>query len=752
MTHIPHLIIDLALILCSAGVVTLLFKKLKQPLVLGYIIAGLLVGPNFKFFFSVTDITNVEIWAEIGVIVLLFTLGLEFSFKKLVKVGGQASITAFVQIICMIVLGYISGRFLGWSEMDSIFLGAILSMSSTTIILRAFEELGVKGKKFASIVFGALIVEDLVAIVLMVLLSTIAVSQQFAGSEMLQSILKLIFFLLLWFLAGIFFIPTLLKKTKKLMNDETMLLVSLSLCFIMVVLASQAGFSPALGAFVMGSILAETTQAERIEHLVMSIKYLFGAIFFVSVGMLINPSMLVEYAWPILIVTLITLFGKMLFTGVGALVSGQPLKQSVQAGMSLAQIGEFSFIIATLGLTLKVTSPFLYPVIVAVSGITTFTTPYMIRLSEPMNNWLEKVIPKRTLDALNRYSTGAQYINAESDWKIVLKAFVQVVVFNMVICIAIVLVFTRFVSPLFIIWGFWGNVLTAVLAFVVMAPFLYVLTARKIRKQAYTQLWLYKYNRGPIIGMEILRVAVGVILVGLLLDQIFSTITALVVSSSVLLVVILVFRRRLNAFSNKIEKRFMLNLNMRESMQQDASSVNSVNSVNHLLPWDAHMAHFDIEVDSVLVGKSLEKLALREKFGINLAMIERGERTIMVPTKDEKLFPFDRIAIIGTDEQIAKFGSEIEAANKAQVFDTSEGDVTLTQIKVNPWFPYLGKTIRESNLRVQVNGLIVGIERKGERILNPDSTMKFEIGDTLWIVGDKKKVKTVLGYPPPVKV
>jgi CPA2 family monovalent cation:H+ antiporter-2 len=377
MTHLPHLITDLGLILAVAGITTLLFKKIKQPVVLGYIIAGLLVGPHVSLIPTVVDDEAIKTWSEIGVIFLLFSLGLEFSFKKLVKVGGSASITAVVEIVLMIAVGYGAGIFMGWSPMDSIFLGAILSMSSTTIIIRAFDELGVRTRKFAGLVFGILIVEDLVAILLLVLLSTLAVSQQFAGGELLMQLLKLAFFLILWFLAGIFFIPTFLKRTQKLMNDETMLIVSLALCLLMVVLAVAVGFSAALGAFIMGSILAETTQAERIEHLIKSVKDLFGAIFFVSVGMMIDPKVLIEYAGPVLIVTLLTITGKFLATAIGALLSGQSLKHSVQAGMSLAQIGEFSFIIASLGLSLKVTSAFLYPIAVAASAVTTFTTPFL---------------------------------------------------------------------------------------------------------------------------------------------------------------------------------------------------------------------------------------------------------------------------------------------------------------------------------------------------------------------------------------
>lgn len=737
MAHVPHLITDLALILFSAGVVSLIFKKLNQPVVLGYIIAGLLVSPNFSLFPTVTEVDSIKIWAEIGVIFLLFSLGLEFSFKKLVKVGSTAAITGLFEVTAMLITGYFAGQFLGWGKMDSIFLGGIIAISSTTIIFRAFDELGLKAKKFTGTVIGILVIEDLAAVLLMVLLSTLAVSQKFQGGEMLASVLKLGFFLVLWFLMGIYLLPSLLKKLSKHISDETLLIISIALCLGMVLFAANVGFSAALGAFIMGSILAETTQAERIEHVVKSVKDLFGAVFFVSVGMLINPGILITYIGPVILLTFIVMLGKTFFVTSGSLISGVPLKQSVQAGTSLSQIGEFSFIIATLGLTLGVTSDFLYPIAVGVSVITTFTTPYMIRFAEPLNDFLNRVLPTKWLQVINEYSTGAQHINAESDWKKVLNQFFQVIIFNGVICLAIILVVTNFIDPFFTVWGKWGTVFTTFVAISALGPFLYMLSVRKINRQSYTELWLNRYNRGPIIGMEIARVALGVFLIGFLLDQLFSTFTALTIGVLVVVIVTVLFRRRLTAFSNKIEKRFIDNLYLRETMHVKSP-------FGHLLPWDAHMANFDIDIDSTLVGIPLEELMLREKFGINLAMIERGARKIMMPNKEDKLYPFDKITVIGTDEQIFNFKNTIETANSAQVFDQAEGDVTLTQLTVHPGFIYLGKSIRESNFRKCINGMIVGIERNGERILNPDSSMKFELNDTLWIVGDNKLVKALV--------
>lgn len=738
MQHVPHLITDLALILCSAGFVTLLFKRLNQPVVLGYIIAGLLVGPNFNLFPSILELESIQIWAEIGIIFLLFSLGLEFSFKKLVKVGNTAFITGLFEVSAMLAIGYYLGVWMGWSTMDSLFLGGIISISSTTIIFRAFDELNLKPRKFAGIVIGVLVIEDLVAVLLLVVLSTVAATNSIEGSAMVNAVLKLAFFLILWFVGGIFLLPSFFKKAQRLLSEETLLIVSIGLCLGMVLLAVQVGFSAALGAFIMGSLLAETTQAERIEHAIKPVKDLFGAVFFVSVGMLINPSVLVEYKWPVLILTLAVMIGKTMNVSIGALLSGQPLKQSIQAGTSMAQIGEFSFIIATLGVSLNVTGNFLYPIAVGVSVITTFATPYMIQFSEPLYGFVEKILPHKWRENLNRYSKGAQHINTESHWRNVLQSFLQIVLVNGVVLIAIILLFKNIVEPAMWVGGTIGSIITAVFALACMGPFLWMLTTKRINKPSYTQLWLNKYNRGPIIVLEITRVVMGVVLVGFLFLQLFSTYTALLVAFGVMVVSGFIFSRKLHAFSVRIESRFLNNLNLRESMKP------SNTKVDNLLPWDAHLAYFDIDIDSTLIGKPLMELALREKYGINLALIERGDRMIMIPDKNEKLFPFDRIAVIGTDEQILTFKNTIESANKAQVFDDTRGEITLTQIHVHPGFPFIGQSIRESAIRDKVKGLIVGIERNGQRILNPDSTLQFELNDVLWIAGDRKKVKQLL--------
>ncbi|RBN50922.1 cation:proton antiporter [Flavobacterium psychrolimnae] len=730
--HLQPLISDLGLILMTAAVAVLLFKKIKQPLVLGYLIAGFLAGNHFDFFPSIKDIKSVEVWAEIGVIFLLFSLGLEFSFKKLMKVGGTASITAITQILAMVSIGYLVGQWIGWKPMDSIFLGVILSISSTTIILKTFDELGVKTQKFAGIVIGSLIVQDLVAILMMVLLSTIAVSQQFSGSELLLSVFKLIFFLTIWFVGGIFFIPTLLKKAKSLLTDEMLLIISLALCLMMVILAANVGFSPALGAFIMGSIIAETTQAEHIEHLVKPVKDLFGAVFFVSVGMLINPDTLYEYALPVAILTFVVILGQSISSTIGALLSGQPLKQSVQTGMSLSQIGEFSFIIATLGMTLNVTSDFLYPIVVAVSAVTTFTTPFMVKFATPFSEYLERKLPRKWTKTIERYSANAQSIKLVSNWQIVVRAFLTQVIIHSVIIVAVILLSSKFILPLVKDSQF-GNIIAALITLVILSPFLWALSLRRVAVKEVAILREERKYRGPILMMILLRMVLTLFYIGFLLNIFFSPIIAFIALIAAV-VIYFVFPKKLNAQYHKIEDHFLKNLNAREIKK-------AIRSRSDLTPWDGHMTTFDIAPTSNIAGKTLEELRIREQLGINIAFIKRGEIMINIPNKNERLFPGDEICVIGTDNQVKEFKSylhqnEIEIPEK--ITDT---DIILKQLELKEE-EFIGKNIRDSLLREKTNGLIVGIERSGKRILNPESNMILEKNDILWVVGSKKLLTT----------
>ncbi|PRZ23933.1 cation:proton antiporter domain-containing protein [Flavobacterium granuli] len=729
-THnLQPLISDFGLILITAALALLLFKKIKQPLVLGYLVAGFLAGPHFLFFPTVKEVSSVEVWAEIGVIFLLFSLGLEFSFKKLMKVGGTASITAVTQIVTMIAIGYLVGQWIGWKQMDSIFLGVILSISSTTIILKTFDELGVKAQKFAGIVVGSLIVQDIVAILMMVLLSTIAVSQQFSGGELLQSVLKLVFFLTIWFVAGIFFIPTLLKKAKNILTDEMLLIISLALCLMMVILADNVGFSPALGAFIMGSIIAETTQAEHIEHLVKPVKDLFGAVFFVSVGMLINPETLYEYALPVAILTFVVILGQSISSTIGALISGQPLKQSVQTGMSLSQIGEFSFIIATLGMTLNVTSDFLYPIVVAVSAVTTFTTPFMVKFATPFSEFLERKLPRRWIKRIARYSANAQSIKLVTTWQVVIRAYMVQIVLHTIIITAIILLSSKMILPL-VEHSKFGNAIAALITIIAISPFLWALSLRRVAVKEVQSLLDDRKYRAPIIMMILFRIGLAIFYIGFLLNIFFSPGIAFIALICAIAIYYF-FPKKLHEQYLKIENHFLKNLNDREVAKVDRRYAN-------LTPWDGHMTTFEIAKESNIAGKTLEELRIREQMGINVAFIKRGEIMVKIPNRKERLFPGDEICIIGTDAQVEDFKKYLHQ-NEIEVPDAvKEDQISLQQLELKKENEFIGKSIGQSQLREKTNGMVVGIERNGKRLLNPESNLVLEKNDILWVVGDKK--------------
>lgn len=730
MLHLPDLIVDLTLIMGAAAVISLLFKRLKQPVVLGYIIAGLLVGPNFNLFPTVVEVGSIRIWADIGVIFLLFALGLEFSFKKLIKVGGVAAVTAIMGVSCTMLLGFIVAKLLGWNNMDSLFLGGILAIASTTIIIRAFDELNVKTQKYTGIVMGVLVVEDLVAVVLMVVLSTVAVSRTFAGIEMLISVLKLIFFLVLWFVSGIFFLPTLLKKIRHLLNEETLLIVSLSLCFLMVYLATKAGFSPALGAFIMGSILAETTKAEKIEQIIKPIKNLFGAIFFVSVGMLIDPQMLIKHSIPIMSATLVLLLGKPLFVTIGAIIVGQPLKIAVQSGMSLSQIGEFSFIIATLGISLNVTSVFLYPIAVAVSVLTTFTTPFMIRLSEPMYRAIENKLSDKWKSRIDAYSIEAENVKDDSAWKKLLRFyFINIVVFSVII-ITIILLSTTYLSPLVEKYN-WSRMVTATVALVILSPFLWALAFRRMQREAYANVWINPGQRSPLIVLMVSRIALAIFYIGFLFYKLFSP-TVAFIGASISCMLLLIFYKKIKNFYSKIELRFLSNLNSRDT--------EAINLQNALTPWDTHLSAIDLTSGAPYVGKTLLESKIREEFGVNIAVIERGDVTIVIPDRNERLYPNDILSVIGTDEQLVKFKAHLESTTREPQYLAPKKEVSLQSFLIDRDSVLLGKNIRQSGIRERTKGLVVAVERNKERIINPESDLVFQLNDRVWIVGNEKRI------------
>ena len=738
MSHLAPLIADLALILICAGIMTLLFKKLKQPLVLGYVVAGFLASPHMPYTPSVMDTAHIQTWADIGVIFLLFALGLEFSFKKIVKVGGAAVIAACTIIFCMILLGMAVGAGFGWRRMDCIFLGGMIAMSSTTIIYKAFDDLGLRKKQFTGLVLSVLILEDILAIVLMVMLSTMAVSSNFEGTEMLESIGKLVFFLILWFVVGIYLIPVLLKRCRQLMSEETLLIVSLGLCFGMVVMAAHTGFSAAFGAFIMGSILAETVEAESIERLVKPVKDLFGAIFFVSVGMMVDPAMIVEYAGPIVAITLAVILGQSCFGTLGVLLSGQPLKTALQCGFSLTQIGEFAFIIASLGVSLGVTSQFLYPIVVAVSVITTFLTPYMIRFAEPTADFVDAHLPEKWRKFLNHYAAGSQTVNNDSLWKKLIVALVRIMVVYSIVSVAIIALAFQFVVPFLqnSLPGFWGSLLAAVVIILCIAPFLRAIMIKKNHSVEFVALWNdSRGNRAPLLATIILRLLLGISFVMFVIGGLFKWSVGLVFGVALLLVVLMVLSRRLKRQSILIERTFFQNLRSRD-IRAEYMGEKKPEYAGRLLSRDLHLADFVVPGESEWVGKTLAELDFGKKYGIHVVSILRGRKRLNIPGASVRLFPQDKIQVIATDEELNLFGEEMDKAAAMQMDVIEKSETKLCQFRVDERSPFLNKTLKEAGIREKYRCLIVGVERGDNTLHVPNPLEPFAEGDVVWVVGE----------------
>ncbi len=745
MNHIPHLITDLALILGVAAVITLIFKRLQLPLILGYLVSGILISPNFKIFPpKVYELTDVQTWGEIGVIFLLFSLGLEFSFKKLAKMGGSATTAAGFEAIGMAAIGFGLGKLLNWPFMDCIFLGACLTISSSSVIVKSFADLGLKQRNFAQLVYGILVVEDLIAVVLLVLLGTFVASHTFDAGQISMSILKLGFFLIVWFVGGILFIPSLLKRAKNFLTDEILLIVAIAMCFLMVYLSAQAGFSAALGAFIMGSLLAETTKAERIEHLVIPVRDLFGAIFFVSVGMLIDLNVIKDHWLPILLITAAVIIGKSIVITLGAFISGNSLRTSIQTGMSLALIGEFSFIIASMGVKQKVVSEELYPIIITVSALTIFIAPSLTLSSTRIYNWIASKLSPKWEARLNRYSSEATALRAVSDWNHVLKFFlINTVVFSVVV-IALIILNDSFVLPwLQEVAQSFGRATSAVLALSAMGPFLWALIVRNEKTEPFARIYTQQKYHGPIWIMRIIKVSLALLFIIGLLRSIYSLDFALMVGIA-LLVLLLIFRKRLQRTYDNIEDRFVKNLNNREIEEQRLLAEQAAQKKDrNLAPWDAHLTTFEVAPEAVsIIGKTLMELQWRERVGVNVAMIKRGAYSIIPPDRDERIYPSDKLFIICTDSQERRMNA-ILRADKKIIEGAREVEMKLEQFTIETDSPLVHKSIRESNIKNLVHGLVVGIERNGERHLNPESTWTFEEGDLVWIVGEKKLINTI---------
>lgn len=753
MSELPELVQDLALILVVAGFVTLLFKKLKQPLVLGYIVAGFLVSPHMSYTMSVVDQGDIQTWADIGVIFLLFSLGLDFSIKKILKMGASPIIAACTIIFSMMVLGIIVGHSFGWKEMDCIFLGGMVAMSSTTIIYKAFSDMGLTQQGFASTVMSVLILEDILAIVMMVMLSTVASGNSPDGVQLLGSIMKIGFFLVLWFVVGLFAIPLFLRSVRKILNSETLLIVSLGFCCLMAVISTQVGFSAAFGTFVMGSILAETVEADKIIRLVDPVKNLFGAIFFVSVGMLVKPDVIVQYAIPILLLVITILVGQALFGTLGYLLGGQTLKNAMRCGFSMAQVGEFAFIIATLGKSLGVISEFLYPVVVAVSVITTFLTPYMIRAAEPCYNVLVKHLPKRWVRRLTHIQTNNAGESASTNnlWKVLMKKMIFNTLIYGILSAAVIAIMFSAALPicrnLSIKWtgSHWiGNAVCGFLTILFIAPFLRSIVMKQNHSEAFKALWTdRRINRLPLTATILARVLIALSFIFYICNYLTRFKNALMIAVAVGLLILMLLSRWLKKRSITLERLFIQNLQSRDIEAQKQGKKKPL-FANHLIDRDIHIANLELPDDSLWAGKTLYSLRLRNRFGVHISSILRGSKHINIPNGGTILFPGDKLQAIGNDEQLTKLSKAMKAELQPTITDIEKHEMKLRSFTISKTSPFIGKTLKDSGIRDEYNCMVVGVDEGQKNLTLITPSRSLQAGDVLWVVGEEKDLERIL--------
>lgn len=738
---IEGLITDLALILMLGAIATVVFKKLKQPVVLGYIVAGFLASPHFSLVPSVVNEDNIEFWAQIGIIVLLFSLGLEFSFKKLINAGGSAIVTALIVVAGMMGTGFVVGKSMGFTAVNSMFMGAMVSMSSTTIIIKALSDLGMRQRRFVPKVLAVLIVEDLFAVVLMVILSSIALNNTVEGGELVKSILKLSFFLIAWFIVGVSVLPSLFSRFRYVISDEMMLILAMGLCFMMAILAVKSGFSMALGAFVMGSILAGTSQAERIERITAPVKDLFGAVFFISVGMMVDPEVITTYAGTIALLAAVVVVGMIVFGTLGMLVTGQSLRVAMESGFSLTQIGEFSFIIATLGMSLGVLDGSIYPIIVTVSVVTTFFTPFFIKSAEPCYNWVTRHLPEKWTLALENYSKSASESDkskSRSVWGNIIKRFALRIVLYSVVIVAIGVLSRTYLLPAvrhMLGDAQWVDIAWGLGTLAVLSPFLYAIIVPSIKREERKKL--YRENGRITLVPQLVMFIVGSILaiafMMILLVGVVTSLTAFLLATGAFLLMVLVLSPVLRKRLLMVEKRFVSNINERENRRTGREN---------MLVSDLHLAYMVVGYNCPFVGERLKNADIRRKYGVNVVNIQRNSVLHPVPGGNVRIFPGDVLGVIGTDEQIQKMLPLVEA--NEHVDNASPVQPEFTHFTLGDTSPLLGKTLATARLREDYGSLLVAVQRNDdEEFLSPTPELDFRAGDTLWIVGEEKQLRAL---------
>ena len=737
------LITDLAYILVVASIVTIIFKRLKQPLVLGYIVAGFLAGPHMPYTPSVSSIEGIKEWGDLGVIFLMFTLGLEFSFKKIVRMGMKPILTAMMVMFCMIGVGGMVASLFGWSSMDSIFLGGMLSMSSTTIIYKAYDDLGLRNKPFAAGVLSVLIIEDILGILLMVMLSALAVSRTFQGTELIKSLLQLAFFLMLWFMVGIYLVPLILRKAKQYINKETLLVVSVGLCFFLAVAATEVGYSSAFGAFMMGSILAETLEAENIEKSVSSLRDLFGAVFFVSVGMMVEPSVLMQYWLPILVLTLAIVLGQMFFGSLSYFVTSGDVKIAVSSGFSMVQIGEFAFIIAGLGQELGVTSQFLYPVVVAVSIITTFCTPYIIRLAPKVSVRVEKVFNPKIEERKKKSEEFASVLRSSLQkyqlptvrpWRhFIIDILYQTAAFlTITIALAMFSYATLYPVCQHFLGHKYGTALFCAIALLLMSPSIRAIVVRKNRNQNVRYLRsLGGINKLMIELAIFFKVFLGFAIIYNVVEFLSPLWWVWNVLLSLAALALMVVSRGVKYVSIRMERTFKQNLRQRE--QQSSYSYG-----RKLRGKDLQIARVKIPAHSSWGGHSLAQLHFGKTDRVHIAAIIRSGHRINIPGGSHRIYPGDELEVVAGKEAVAalrvRSEQELEEPNER---NKDEHSLSIVSVSLSESSPLIGKTLQEADFRTKYHCMVVGVEDKNGHLGTIQAKRQFQQSDIVWVVGEE---------------
>ncbi len=756
MQEIPALISDLTAILVLAAITTLLCKKINLPSVLGYILAGFLVGPVVEFIPTIHDMANIEVWSDIGVIFLMFGLGLEFSLHKMAEVGVPGFLSAGIQALGMGIVGFFLGILLGWGTMNSVFLGVMLAMSSTMITMKSIEDMGFKEEKFSDLAMGTLVIEDIIAIFAMVILSTIAVSQSISGLALAERLGILLLYLALWLILGIYLVPTLMKKLVGLMNDEVLLIFSLALCFLMALLAEEIGLSTELGAFLAGSLLAGTVHAERVEHLITPCKNLFGAVFFVSVGFMVQPAMILKYIAPILLLAVVAIVGKLFFLTLGGLAAGQELDVSVSSAAAQTQVGEFSFIIAGLGQSLSVTGAFLYPIIVAVSVVTTFTTPFLLKLAGPLTRLLERILPDRWLAAIAKYSAARQADKSgeNKDLTFFLKYYFQTLALYGVLAVGVILLGVRSLLPFLLRLDWGGRRAELVACGMMYLALLFLLPAMlRIKKRYFTALWLESTSNRLLLSiLMIFRAGVVILLAVLPAFLIFQVNPLWLASGAIPLMWIVTRSDRLTGHYLEVEARFLANFNERKLAEQFGQGDQA--EVHHWLTEQLYVVTLACPEKYVGEGMTLWDHGWGSADHINIIKIIRGKEHINIPEGDVKTRGGDLLVAMGSRRDLENFcfkqtvdgvrpqkGSRLQTLK--EYIENQEGIPQTRQllccgVSLGKDLPQQGRSIRDSGIKEEWSAFLIGLERDLLPIPNPDRSMTLRAGDLLWVMGSQE--------------